>query len=215
MELVKLNVLHLHLSDNEGFRVESRFYPKLHEVSSYQNSICRRNLELVTYAGERGIRIVPEFDVPGHSRAILKAYPEFASGEVEGRDSGIHSSSSLNNGLVAHMRLVGYAVNFSLETTNWVKPSVARTRSLTSRPASNWPFWIWIRRFSQAHAERVPRSLAAVGASLDGICVLRVDSRSWLPTQLHCGLLDFRLGSIRRLREVAPPHGRCRQSLRR
>ena len=46
------------------------------------------------------------------------------------------------------------------------------------------------RRFSQAHAERVP-GLAAVGASLDGICLLRVGSRSWLPTQVHCGLLDF------------------------
>ena len=87
MELVKLNVLHLHLSDNEGFRVESRFYPKLHEVSSNQQFYLQTEIqELVTYAEERGIRIVPEFDVPGHSRAILRAYPEFASGEVENRD---------------------------------------------------------------------------------------------------------------------------------
>ncbi len=82
MELVKLNVLHLHLSDNEGFRVESRLYPKLHEGSSpdfYSQAEIR---ELVAYAADRGVRIVPEFDVPGHTLAMLRAYPEYASGSA-------------------------------------------------------------------------------------------------------------------------------------
>jgi hexosaminidase len=86
MELVKLNVLHLHLSDNEGFRVESRLYPRLHEGSSPEFSTQIEIRELVSYAADRGVRIVPEFDVPGHSLGMLRAYPEFASGDVEGRD---------------------------------------------------------------------------------------------------------------------------------
>ena len=96
MELVKLNVLHLHLSDNEGFRIESRLYPKLHACSSpefYSQADIR---ELVSYAADRGVRIVAEFDVPGHSLGMLKAYPEYASGEVQGRDYFSAMGSALN-----------------------------------------------------------------------------------------------------------------------
>jgi hexosaminidase len=96
MERVKLNVLHLHLSDNEGFRVESRLYPKLHESSSPQFYSQAEIRDLVSYAADRGIRIVPEFDVPGHSLAMLKAYPEYGSGEVEGRDYFSAMGSALN-----------------------------------------------------------------------------------------------------------------------
>jgi hexosaminidase len=74
MELVKLNVLHLHLSDNEGFRVESRAFPKLQSADGFYTQAQIR--DLVAYAADRGIRIVPEFDAPGHARAWLRAYPE-------------------------------------------------------------------------------------------------------------------------------------------
>ena len=74
MERVKLNVLHLHLSDDEGFRVESRRYPKLTRGRDFYTQAEIR--DLVAYAADRGVRIVPEFDVPGHSRAIVAAYPE-------------------------------------------------------------------------------------------------------------------------------------------
>ena len=96
MELVKLNVLHLHLSDNEGFRVESRLYPKLHEASAPQFYSQSEIRELTSYAEDRGVRIIPEFDVPGHSLGMLKAYPEYASGEVEGRDYLSAMGSALN-----------------------------------------------------------------------------------------------------------------------
>jgi hexosaminidase len=97
MELVKLNVLHLHLSDNEGFRVESRSYPKLHEVPSLGQFYSQTEVrELVRYAADRGVRIVPEFDVPGHSLAVLRAYPEFASGNIENRDYFSAMGSALN-----------------------------------------------------------------------------------------------------------------------
>jgi hexosaminidase len=81
MAAVKMNVLHLHLSDNEGFRMESKKFPKLTEDGSngfyYTQAEMR---EFIAYARDRGIRVVPEFDVPGHSRSWLVGYPELASG---------------------------------------------------------------------------------------------------------------------------------------
>lgn len=81
MAAVKLNVLHLHLSDDEGFRVESKRSPKLTQVASdglfYTQGQVR---ELITYARDRGVRVIPEFDVPGHAVSWLVAYPELASG---------------------------------------------------------------------------------------------------------------------------------------
>lgn len=80
MERVKLNVLHLHVSDNEGFRVESLRYPRLTEVASHGQYYTQAEIrELVTYAADRGVRIVPEIDVPGHTGAILTAYPELSA----------------------------------------------------------------------------------------------------------------------------------------
>ena len=70
MAAVKLNVLHWHLSDDQGFRVESKRYPKLQQLGSdglfYTQAEIR---DVIVYARDRGIRIVPEFDVPGHSTA--------------------------------------------------------------------------------------------------------------------------------------------------
>jgi hexosaminidase len=81
MEAVKMNVLHLHLSDNQGFRVESKKFPKLAELGSegfyYTQSELR---DLIGYARDRGIRILPEFDMPGHSTSFFVGYPEIASG---------------------------------------------------------------------------------------------------------------------------------------
>jgi hexosaminidase len=81
MAAAKLNVLHLHLSDDQGFRLESKEYPKLQELGSdgmyYRQSEMR---ELIAYASDRGIRIVPEFDMPGHSTAWFVGYPDLSSG---------------------------------------------------------------------------------------------------------------------------------------
>jgi hexosaminidase len=80
MAAVKMNVFHWHLTDDQGFRIESKIYPKLHELGSdglyyTQNQIK----EVVQYASDRGIRVVPEVDVPGHATAFLTAYPAIAS----------------------------------------------------------------------------------------------------------------------------------------
>ena len=81
MAAVKLNVFHWHLSDDQGFRVESRKLPKLQEMGSdgfyYTQEQVR---EIIAYAADRGIRVVPEFDMPAHSTAWLVGYPKLASG---------------------------------------------------------------------------------------------------------------------------------------
>jgi hexosaminidase len=80
MAAVKLNVLHLHLSENQGFRIESKVFPKLQGMGSDGNFYTQREVrELVNYARDRGIRVVPEFDMPGHSTAWFVGYPELAS----------------------------------------------------------------------------------------------------------------------------------------
>jgi len=80
MAAVKMNVLHWHLSDDQGFRVESKRFPKLHEMGSdglyYPQAEIR---DFIAYAHDRGIRVLPEFDIPGHSRSWFVGYPELAS----------------------------------------------------------------------------------------------------------------------------------------
>ena len=80
MAAVKLNVLHWHLSEDQGFRVESRKSPKLHELGSDGQYYTQDQLrDVVEYARMRGIRVVPEFDMPGHVMSWVVGYPELAS----------------------------------------------------------------------------------------------------------------------------------------
>ncbi|OON69749.1 beta-N-acetylhexosaminidase [Hymenobacter sp. CRA2] len=82
MAAVKLNVLHWHLADDQGFRVESKVLPKLHQVGGAKGYYTQEQVrEVLAYAQARGIRVVPEFDVPGHTTAWIAAYPELASND--------------------------------------------------------------------------------------------------------------------------------------
>jgi hexosaminidase len=81
MEAVKLNVFHLHLSDDQGFRVESKKFPKLQGMGSDEFFYTQEEIhDLIAYARDRGIRVVPEFDTPGHAVSWFAGYPELASG---------------------------------------------------------------------------------------------------------------------------------------
>jgi hexosaminidase len=81
MEAVKMNVFHWHLSEDQGFRVESKKFPKLYENGSDGLYYTQEEVRgLIAYARDRGIRVVPEFDVPGHSTAWFVGHPELASG---------------------------------------------------------------------------------------------------------------------------------------
>ena len=79
LSAVKMNVLHLHLSDDQSFRVVSKKYPELTEKSSHGQFYTQQQIKvLIAYARDRGVRVVPEFDVPGHSMAWLAAFPDLA-----------------------------------------------------------------------------------------------------------------------------------------
>jgi hexosaminidase len=99
---LKLNRLHLHLTDDQGWRIESRLHPRLHEIGSHRpRSRISLNdetpkvyediphggyytlddlAELASYAGQRAMALVPEIDLPGHSTALLAALPELGAG---------------------------------------------------------------------------------------------------------------------------------------
>ena len=91
----KLNRLHWHLTEDQGWRMEIKKYPKLTEVGAWRNGTCigkdfdsndgiryggfytqEQMREIVAYAAERNITVIPEVDLPGHMVAALAAYPE-------------------------------------------------------------------------------------------------------------------------------------------
>lgn len=81
MEAVKMNVFHWHLSEDQGFRIESKIFPLLQEKGSdglyYTQDQVRA---IIDYARDRGIRVVPEFDMPAHATSWFVGYPDLASG---------------------------------------------------------------------------------------------------------------------------------------
>ncbi|WP_017594030.1 beta-N-acetylhexosaminidase [Nocardiopsis potens] len=101
MAMHKLNVLHFHLTEDQGWRLEIKRYPKLTEVGAWRKEsqvgaasdpgfdgrphggfYTQDDIrEIVAYAAARHITVVPEVDVPGHSQAAIAAYPELGEGE--------------------------------------------------------------------------------------------------------------------------------------
>lgn len=90
MALYKMNVLHLHLTDDQGWRLEIKRYPELtrkgarfpekyQQPEAYQGFYTQEEMrELVKYAQQRNVTIVPEIELPGHSTAILSCFPELS-----------------------------------------------------------------------------------------------------------------------------------------
>ena len=83
MAVAKLNVFHWHLSDDQGFRAESKKFPKLTDQLSSQGEFYTQDemRAVVAYAHARGIRVIPEFDMPGHGTSWVLAYPELSREE--------------------------------------------------------------------------------------------------------------------------------------
>ncbi|MCX8160816.1 MAG: family 20 glycosylhydrolase [Candidatus Saccharicenans sp.] len=80
MAAVKLNVLHWHLSEDQGFRVETRTFPRLHQMGSDGFYYTQEQIrEVIQFASDLGIRVMPEFDIPGHSTSWFVGHPEYAS----------------------------------------------------------------------------------------------------------------------------------------
>ncbi len=90
MARCKLNVLHLHLTDDQGFRFPVPTLPKLASATAYETSELET---LVAAAAELGIRVVPEIDMPGHVTSWLTAYPEWGSRQVAPTERfGVHGA---------------------------------------------------------------------------------------------------------------------------
>lgn len=84
MATAKMNVFHWHLTEDQAFRIESKSYPKLHLLGNDGNYYTQEQVkEVVAYASARGIRVVPEFDIPGHATSWCVAYPETCSKDQE------------------------------------------------------------------------------------------------------------------------------------
>jgi hexosaminidase len=80
MAAMKMNVFHWHLSEDQGFRVECKTFPMLHQLGSNGNYFSQEQVkDIIAYADARGIRVVPEFDIPGHATSWFVGYPELAS----------------------------------------------------------------------------------------------------------------------------------------
>ena len=97
MAAVKMNVFHWHLVDDQGWRIEMKKSPKLSQLASDGEFYTQEEIKnIVKYADERGILVVPEIDVPGHASAILTAYPEIGS---QKKDDKITYSIERNAGV--------------------------------------------------------------------------------------------------------------------
>ena len=80
MAAVKLNVLHWHLTEDQGFRIETKRFPKLHQMGSDGLFYTQEQIrDVIAYARDRGIRVMPEFDMPGHITSWLVGHPELGS----------------------------------------------------------------------------------------------------------------------------------------
>jgi hexosaminidase len=80
MAAMKMNVLHWHLTEDQGFRVESRRFPRLHQMGSDGDFYTQAQIkDVIAYAADRGIRVVPEFDMPGHTTSWFVGHPELAT----------------------------------------------------------------------------------------------------------------------------------------
>ena len=90
LSFYKINKLHLHLTDDQGWRIEIKRYPKLttegavgnwHDPKAPATFYTQEEIkEIVAYAADRHIMVVPEFDMPGHATAVCRSYPEISGG---------------------------------------------------------------------------------------------------------------------------------------
>ena len=107
------------LSDDEGFRVESKVFPLLQQKGSNGFYYTQDQVkELVNYAHDRGIIIVPEFDLPGHCSSILAAYPDLASYPSDYKPARQRKSDTVKNSSMATvMQLITKAATPTIDPT--------------------------------------------------------------------------------------------------
>ena len=137
MALLKLNIFHWHLVDDEGWRIESKKYLKLNQIGSYLDSLNARERngyyttkeieEVIQYAKKLYIKIIPEIEMPGHSRAVMLSYPELLCPT----DSGGKTYCAGNNKDYAFIK------NVLAEVLNIFKPEIIHVGG-DERPKGVW-----------------------------------------------------------------------------
>jgi len=120
MAMHRLNTLHLHLTDDQGWRVEIKRYPKLTEVGSWRResqlgaaSYSRGDSrphggfytqddlrEIVSYAMDRAINVVPEIESPGHTQAAIAAYPELGLAREDSEPLGVWTRWGIDDNVI-------------------------------------------------------------------------------------------------------------------
>ena len=147
---VKMNVFHWHLTDDQGFRIESKVYPKLTELGSDGKFYTQDQVrELVQYARDRGVRVVPEFEMPGHSVAWLVAYPELNSGT---EPTGIRREFGISDTAIDPTREETYTfIGRFLAEMKTVFPDPYMHIGGDETPAPDWKTNPRILAFMQAH----------------------------------------------------------------
>lgn len=160
MAAVKLNVFHWHLTEDQGFRMQSRRFPALTDKGSdglfYTQEEAR---QVVEYARDRGIRVVPEFEMPGHSTAWLVAYPELSSGAPP---AGIRREFGIGDYALDPTREETYTfvASFLAEMAE-IFPDQYVHIGGDETPAPDWKSSPRIRAFMQAHDLKDSEALQA------------------------------------------------------
>ena len=127
MAAVKMNVFHWHLVDDQGWRIEMKKHPRFTKLASDGDFYTQEEIkDIVKYADQRGIMVIPEIDVPGHATAILTAYPEIGSKVV-----------NLNTNSLENKTQTSTVASYSLERNSGIftptlDPSNPRTYELLS-----------------------------------------------------------------------------------
>jgi hexosaminidase len=160
MAAVKLNVFHWHLTEDQGFRIESRRFPRLTAAGSdglfYTQEEAR---EIVRYAHDRGIRVVPEFEMPGHSTAWLVAYPELSSGKGP---EGIRREFGISEYALDPTREETYTfISGFLSEMAGIFPDAYVHVGGDETPAPDWKTSSRIRSFMSAHGLKDSDALQA------------------------------------------------------
>ena len=187
MALHKLNVLQWHLTDDQGWRLQVRKYPRLTEVGAWREPADAPGTryggfytqeqvrEIVRYAAERYITVVPEIDLPGHAQALVAAYPQFgnvAKAPPVSPDWGVHEY--LVNVEPATLRFIEDVLAETLELfpskfihvggdealkTQWKNsPAVQRRmRELGVADEAKLQAWLteWLEKYLAAHGRRL------------------------------------------------------------
>ena len=150
MAAVKLNVFHWHLTDDQGFRIQSHKFPALTDKGSDGLFYTQAEAaEIVRYARDRGIRVVPEFEMPGHSTAWLVAYPELSSGRPP---DGIRREFGISDYALDPTREETYTfVAAFLAEMAQVFPDAYVHVGGDETPAPDWKSSPRIRSFMQSH----------------------------------------------------------------